>query len=672
MLEQACGPKARRIVTLIGCCLLFIVIASLASANNGPSKSKGQVNVGFLKSFPPYYQLDKNGNPSGFAADVMNEVAKRSGLTVNYVIKESWGELNTAFLAGDIDIIPNNGITAHRKEYAAFTIPIDTFSLSIFVRDDTSDVKSIDDLSGRPVGVLASNAARKILSSRDDFKLQVFDSITKALFALLSAKIDAFVYPEPVTWMLAREVRVDDHIKVVGEPLREIKRSMAVHIGNTTLLATLDEAIRGFIASPEYRNIYTIWFGKPAPFWTALKTALLLGGSIVAILFFMALWRYRSVVGLNRALSLSETRLAGIFAIAPEAVITIGEDMNIQLFNQGAERIFGYKADEVLGHSIDILMPKRLRQKHHRHIEGFEHSPDTSRLMDQRDEITGLRKGGSEFPASASVSKLEIGGEMLFTVMLHDISDRKLAEQERLNALAEANKANQAKSEFLAAMSHELRTPLNAISGFSDMLTGEFFGALGSPKYKEYAQDIRASSDHLLRLVNDILDLSTIEAGKLTLNREKISVEEIVKNCSRFIIRAAGMKDIRYAVDVSAHLPSLHADKKAIKQILINLLSNSVKYTPNGGEIALSAKVSNGHHIFQIRDNGTGVPREKLQHITEAFVRGETDPHKAQEGTGLGLAIVKSLVDLHNGELIIESEVDKGTVVKVTLPSDSG
>jgi len=366
----------------------------------------------------------------------------------------------------------------------------------------------------------------------------------------------------------------------------------------------------------------------------------------------------------------SEARLSGILDIEPEAVIAIDAERNICLFNQGAERIFGYSSDEVIGKSLEMLMPGRFREGHKKHIEGFDRSQVTSRLMDQRQEIYGLKKDGTEFSASASVSKLEIKGDMIFTVLLQDITKRKEAEEALFAAKNASEQANRAKSEFLAVMSHELRTPLNAIGGFADMMIGEFFGALGSPKYKEYAEDIRASSDYLLNLVNDILDLSAIEAGKMPLEKESLSIKDMVSDCSRLIIKTVGLKDISYSVDAPAHLPSLHADKRSLKQILINVLSNAVKFTPNGGRISLSVKTLKGHHVFQVCDNGIGVAEEKLHTLTESFVRGETDPHKTQEGTGLGLAIVKSLIDLHDGNLTIESKIGKGTLVTISLPSD--
>lgn len=236
-------------------------------------------------------------------------------------------------------------------------------------------------------------------------------------------------------------------------------------------------------------------------------------------------------------------------------------------------------------------------------------------------------------------------------------------------ALDQANQASRAKSAFLASMSHELRTPLNAIQGFSEMIAIKTFGPLGSKKYEEYADHIRSSSTHLLNLVNDVLDLSSIEAGKLTLNKESLDVAEIVNDSSRYIIDAADMEGIAYSMDVPEILPPLHADKRAVKQILINLLSNAAKFTQAGGQVSLTATALHGYHVFRVRDTGKGISREKLQHITEPFIKGESDPHKTQDGTGLGLAIVKSLVDLHDGKLMIESEPGNGTTVSVILPT---
>ena len=363
----------------------------------------------------------------------------------------------------------------------------------------------------------------------------------------------------------------------------------------------------------------------------------------------------------------SKARLAGILDIAPEAVITIGEDMKVQLFNQGAERIFGYEAAEMFGRDMEILLPKHLRAGHLGHIERFQASGDGYQLMDGRREICGLRKDGVEFPAAASVSKLVVGGETLFTVMLHDVSERRAAEEDRRLALIEAERANQAKSEFLATMSHELRTPLNAIVGFSDLLAHQFFGELGSRKYVEYAEDIHTSSEHLLHLVNDILDLSAIEAGEHQLFLEKLVFTDVVAKFSPIVAESAGRKDIPLSIDAPDDLPLMSADRRALKQIMLNVLSNAIKFTPNSGEVVLKASACEENHVIQVSDNGPGIPQDKLVGLTDAFVRAESNPYKTQEGTGLGLAIVKSLVELHNGRLDIESELGKGTSVTMTF-----
>jgi signal transduction histidine kinase len=236
-------------------------------------------------------------------------------------------------------------------------------------------------------------------------------------------------------------------------------------------------------------------------------------------------------------------------------------------------------------------------------------------------------------------------------------------------ALVEAERASQAKSEFLATMSHEFRTPLNAILGFSDIISHQYLGPNGEKKYMEYAEDIHSSGEHLMEMVNDLLDISAIEAGKLSLDKEMLTVDELVAESFSAIGRKAQEKDIEQIIEISEILPPLHADKRAARQILLNLLTNAVKFTPEGGRITVSAKAAKQKVILKVADTGQGIPAERLPNITEPFTKGAVEPHRTVEGWGLGLAITKSLIDLHDGDLDIASEVGKGTTVTVTLPN---
>ena len=255
-----------------------------------------------------------------------------------------------------------------------------------------------------------------------------------------------------------------------------------------------------------------------------------------------------------------------------------------------------------------------------------------------------------------------------------DITEVKQAEEARrlalLAAKGEAETANRAKSEFLAAMSHDLRTPLNAILGFADILTNQYFGPI-SDKYREYAEDIQSSGEHLLTLVNEILDLSTIEAGKQSLVKEKLSTLDVVTECERIVEDRARSHGIDLVTKVPEDLPPLYADRRASKQIILNLLSNALKFTPEGGKVTVSAKASKITTTLMITDTGRGIPAEKLPKLTDPFARADTDPYLAEQGWGLGLTITKSLIELHDGTLDIKSKVGKGTTVTVTLPNGS-
>jgi two-component system, cell cycle sensor histidine kinase PleC len=232
-----------------------------------------------------------------------------------------------------------------------------------------------------------------------------------------------------------------------------------------------------------------------------------------------------------------------------------------------------------------------------------------------------------------------------------------------------AEEANHAKSAFLATMSHELRTPLNAIMGFSEVLKREMFGPMAVPAYKNYADDIHHSGHYLLALINDILDLSRIEAGRRDLQEEPLSVLVAVEEANHLLLLRAAEKNIEVAVNVPDNLPKLMADRRAVNQILINLLSNAIKFTPPGGHVEIRSGRNNlGGLFISVKDNGPGIPQHEIQSALSAFARGSHATKKAIDGAGLGLPIVKGLMEAHGGDVAIQSGGSPGTEVTVTFP----
>lgn len=246
---------------------------------------------------------------------------------------------------------------------------------------------------------------------------------------------------------------------------------------------------------------------------------------------------------------------------------------------------------------------------------------------------------------------------------------RREAEHQLRQAKEAAEIASRAKSEFLANMSHELRTPLNAVIGFSQMIGEEILGPVGRVEYKEYARDIHASSLHLLQIINDILDVSKIEAGMLTLHDAAVEFGSIVRSCCRLVEARAAASEIALTTDIAEALPVISADERMLKQITLNLLSNALKFTPKGGAVALSARPRHDDGlIFTVKDTGIGIAREDFDKIFRPFGQVDSSLSRRFEGTGLGLPLTKGLVELHGGTIELESEVGRGTCITIFLP----
>jgi two-component system, cell cycle sensor histidine kinase PleC len=253
--------------------------------------------------------------------------------------------------------------------------------------------------------------------------------------------------------------------------------------------------------------------------------------------------------------------------------------------------------------------------------------------------------------------------------------DSLISELEEASAISDearrrAESANKAKSRFLATMSHELRTPLNAIMGFSEVMEKELLGPIGSDLYREYAHNIYESGDHLLCIINEILDLSRIEAGRYDLNEETIRLTDVAEDCQRLVKIKADAKALTIVEDFAPDLPHVWADPRALRQICLNLLSNALKFTPKGGRVTLVVgHTQDGGQFLTVADTGPGIPKDEIPRVLQAFGQGSLAHETAEGGTGLGLPIVQNLIHLHGGTFDLHSELRKGTEVTVTLPS---
>ena len=281
---------------------------------------------------------------------------------------------------------------------------------------------------------------------------------------------------------------------------------------------------------------------------------------------------------------------------------------------------------------------------------------DAEQFMHMRVEMTALCGADGALCAVVAQSR--------------DVSDEAVLRSESARKTAQAESANDAKTRFLAAVSHELRTPLNAILGFSDILTGEYFGKLENDRQREYVALIHQSGAHLLSVVNTMLDVSKIEAGRYELMTEPFVVADSVKACEQMLGLQARDKGIKLTSRVPRAVGEAVADQRAIQQILINLVGNSIKFTDRGGVVTIDAAREGKDLLLTVSDTGIGIPADKLELIGQPFMQVQNEYTRKYEGTGLGLSLVKGLVALHGGSLVIQSRPGEGTVITIRVPAD--
>lgn len=357
--------------------------------------------------------------------------------------------------------------------------------------------------------------------------------------------------------------------------------------------------------------------------------------------------------------------LKGILAISTEAIITVGPDFRIGAFSAGAETMFGYAAHEVIGQSLELLLPQRYRADHQNHMAGFAAQGQRSKLMRERAAIYGVRRSGEEFPIEASISQYRTDAGVIFTSIVRDITERRRHEEKIAAALAAAEAATEAKSRFLAFMSHEIRTPLNGILGMAQVMS---HGSLSAVQ-RERLGVLSDAGEALLVILNDILDLSKIEAGRLEFESAEFDLEGLLAASRHAFEPLAEQKGLELVVDAERADGRYRGDPGRIRQIVFNLVSNAVKFT-SAGEVRISASHSGGVLKVSVEDTGVGMSPDVLQSLFRPFTQADASVSRQYGGTGLGLTICRQLAELMGGTLTVVSSPAQGSLFTLRLPAE--
>lgn len=367
-------------------------------------------------------------------------------------------------------------------------------------------------------------------------------------------------------------------------------------------------------------------------------------------------------------LQIEVEELRSILETATDGVVVIGADGDIRSMNRSASALFNYDEQETRGRPFVMLFAHESQKAVLDYLNGLSHHGVASVLNDGR-EVIGREAAGGFVPLFMTMGRLTSSDG--YCAVIRDITQWKRTEEELRNAKGAAETANAHKTDFLARVSHEIRTPLNAIIGFSDMMAGERFGPIGHPRYVEYANDIGRSGRHVLDIVNDLLDISKIEAGEMDLEFAAVGLNDAIAEAVALVQPQANGQRVIIRTALSQSVPDVVADLRSIKQIALNILSNAIRFTPSGGQIVVSTSYeANGSVVLRVRDTGVGMTRSELDQAMKPFRQvSSTQSRHRGDGTGLGLPLTKAMVDANRAIFSINSAPNEGTLVEITFPS---
>lgn len=676
------GSRRTIILAVFALAVLIVAPQPACAQDRATGSISKTVRVGVLQNFPPHYVTESTtGKPGGFAVEFMNAVAERAGLTVVYVVFPTWPRLSAALRARRIDIIANMGITEARAEWAAFTVPIQTYPVSIFIRDASTGIRSADDLSGRRVSVRTGDVGVSLMRQRGDVDLVVHDNWEQALSSLQSGTSDALVHPKYALLRLAREAGLAGSIKVVEPPLVEITQAIGVRPDRPKLLALLNATISRFLPTSDYHEIFRKWYGGAPSYWNIGRIFILMTSLMVVMALGFVYWRYRSLLRVNARLSgaiadreQTQRTLQTMISTSPDGIITIDARGDVLSFNPAAGALFNYTESEVVGRNVNILMPEPYRGGHDGYMARYLETGE-KRIIGIGREVVAQRKDGSTFPIELAVGEMEIDGQKQFTGFIRDVTQRREAEDQLATS---ENRLMELQSEFVhvsrlsamgemaATLAHELNQPLSAMMNYAQA-TRRILQSSGGEE-AERLRDLMTKAVGQANRAGEIIRRLRSFVAQGESERLLEDINDVVNEACALALVGARSDGVETTLVLPDDLPSALMDRVQIQQVLVNLIRNSLDATVDQESRVISITTERGEEggiAVSVADNGPGLDKEVAERLFQPFNSSKS------EGMGIGLSISRTIVEQHGGRIWATPRDGGGMIFSFTLPVDA-